>query len=83
MGNRSARTGSERNSLRAVVATSRNGLALAVIDELVDRHTEKNSSSGIDRTMGFRISLDETFEIGSDTGEPVCGDYQIPYDFEG
>ena len=28
----------------------------------------------IGRTMGFRISLDETFDIGSDAGEPVSED---------
>ena len=37
----------------------------------------------IDRTMGFRISLDETFDIGSDAGEPVSEDYHVPFDFEG
>ena len=33
--------------------------------------------------MGFRISLDETFDIGSDAGEPVTEDYHVPFDFEG
>ncbi len=37
----------------------------------------------IDRTMGFRISLDETFDVGSDAGEPVSEDYHVPFDFEG
>ena len=37
----------------------------------------------IDRTMGYRISLDETFDIGSDAGEPVTEDYRVPFDFEG
>jgi arylsulfatase len=37
----------------------------------------------IDRTMGYRISLDETFDIGSDAGEPVSEDYHVPFDFEG
>ena len=37
----------------------------------------------IDRTMGFRISLDETFDIGSDAGEPVSEDYHVPFDFQG
>ena len=37
----------------------------------------------IDRTMGFRISLDETFDIGADAGEPVSEDYKVPFDFQG
>ena len=37
----------------------------------------------IDRTMGYRISLDETFDIGSDAGEPVSEKYHVPFDFEG
>lgn len=37
----------------------------------------------IARTMGFRISLDETFDIGSDAGEPVSEDYHVPFDFAG
>ena len=37
----------------------------------------------IERTMGFRISLDETFDVGSDAGEPVSEDYHVPFDFAG
>ncbi len=37
----------------------------------------------IDRTMGYRISLDETFDIGSDAGEPVSESYHVPFDFKG
>ncbi len=37
----------------------------------------------IDRTMGFRISLDETFDVGSDAGEPVTEEYRVPFDFRG
>ena len=37
----------------------------------------------IDRTMGFRISLDETFDVGADAGEPVSEDYEVPFDFQG
>ena len=33
--------------------------------------------------MGFRISLDETFDIGSDAGEPVSEHYHVPFDFAG
>ena len=31
--------------------------------------------------MGIRISLDETFDIGMDAGEPVTEDYEVPFDF--
>lgn len=37
----------------------------------------------IDRSMGFRISLDETFDLGSDAGEPVSEAYHVPFDFPG
>lgn len=29
--------------------------------------------------MGFRISLDETFDIGADMGEPVDEAYHVPF----
>ena len=37
----------------------------------------------VKRTMGYRISLDETFDIGMDAGEPVSEEYQVPFDFSG
>lgn len=37
----------------------------------------------IERTLGFRISLDETFDIDSDAGEPVSEDDHVLFDFEG
>jgi len=37
----------------------------------------------IERTMGYRISLDETFDIGIDAGEPVSEEYHVPFDFTG
>ena len=49
---------------------------LYVDDELV-------GEGRIERTMGYRISLDETFDIGSDAGEPVSEDYHVPFDFPG
>ena len=33
--------------------------------------------------MSIRISLDETFDIGADAGEPVSEDYHVPFDFQG
>lgn len=37
----------------------------------------------IDRTMGLRISLDETFDIGPNRGDPVCETCHVPFDFPG
>jgi len=37
----------------------------------------------IDRTIPFRISADETLDIGEDTGTPVSEDYQVPFKFTG
>ncbi len=44
---------------------------------------KKVAEGRIERTMGYRISLDETFDIGSDAGEPVSEDYHVPFDFQG
>ena len=35
------------------------------------------------RTIAFRMSLDETLDIGEDTGTPISEDYQVPFDFTG
>jgi len=37
----------------------------------------------IDRTYAFRVSLDETFDVGEDTGTPVSEDYAVPFEFGG
>jgi arylsulfatase len=37
----------------------------------------------IDATMPFRFSFDETFDVGEDTGTPVCLDYDVPFTFNG
>ena len=37
----------------------------------------------IDRTLGFRYSLDETLDVGSDEGTPVTEDYASPARFSG
>ena len=41
------------------------------------------ASSRIPRTIAFRMSLDETLDIGQDTGTPVNGDYRLPFAFTG
>jgi hypothetical protein len=37
----------------------------------------------IDRTIPFRVTADETLDIGEDTGTPVSEDYQVPFKFTG
>jgi arylsulfatase len=35
------------------------------------------------RTIGYRMSLDETLDVGEDTGTPVSEDYHVPFKFTG
>ena len=37
----------------------------------------------IEHTMPVRLSLDETFDLGEDTGTPVSLDYDVPFVFTG
>jgi len=37
----------------------------------------------VDRTVPVRFSLDETFDVGEDTGTPVSEDYDVPNRFTG
>ncbi len=37
----------------------------------------------VDRTYAFRVALDETLDIGEDTGTPVSEDYHVPFKFTG
>lgn len=37
----------------------------------------------IPRTIAFRMSLDETLDIGEDTGTPISEDYHVPFAFTG
>jgi arylsulfatase len=41
------------------------------------------ASGKIPKTIAFRMSLDETLDIGQDTGTPVSEDYHVPFDFTG
>lgn len=41
------------------------------------------ASKKLPRTIAFRMSLDETLDIGEDTGTPVSEDYQVPFNFTG
>jgi len=46
---------------------------------------EKVAEGKIERTVGRRFSLDETFDVGEDTGSPVVEDYadKMPFRFTG
>jgi hypothetical protein len=48
---------------------------------LVD--SKKVAEGKVDRTIPFRISADETLDIGEDTGTPVSEDYHVPFKFTG
>jgi arylsulfatase len=37
----------------------------------------------IPRTLGYRLSLDETFDCGEDTGTPVAETYKVPFPYAG
>jgi arylsulfatase len=44
----------------------------------------KEAAQGrIERTIAIRVSTDETFDVGEDTGTAVNDDYQVPYVFNG
>ncbi|WP_392478036.1 sulfatase-like hydrolase/transferase [Nostoc sp. C110] len=37
----------------------------------------------IEKTIPYRVALDETFDVGRDTGTPVVDTYQVPFAFTG
>lgn len=41
------------------------------------------ASKRIEHTIPQRVSLDETMDIGEDTGTPVSTDYKVPFKFNG
>jgi hypothetical protein len=47
----------------------------------VDEKTAADSKSAM--SIPFRISADETLDIGEDTGTPVSEDYPVPLRFTG
>ena len=44
---------------------------------------KKVASEKLRRTIGYRMSLDKTLDIGEDTGTPVSEDYHVPFKFTG
>jgi arylsulfatase len=41
------------------------------------------ASEKLPRTIPFRMSLDETLDIGEDTGTPISEEYKVPFKFTG
>jgi arylsulfatase len=46
---------------------------------------KKAAEGRLDKTLPFRFSLDESFDIGEDTGTPVIDEYdaKMPFKFGG
>ncbi len=44
---------------------------------------KKVAEGRIERTVPFRFSMDETFDVGGDTGTPASLDYDVPFKFTG
>jgi arylsulfatase A-like enzyme len=44
---------------------------------------KKVASEKLPKSIAFRMSLDETLDIGEDTGTPVSEDYHVPFNFTG
>jgi hypothetical protein len=53
------------------------GLATLTVDG------KKVAEQKLLRTIPFRVSADETFDVGEDTGTPVSEDYHVPFRFTG
>jgi arylsulfatase A-like enzyme len=53
------------------------GLATLTVDG------KKVAEQKLRRTIPFRVSADETLDIGEDTGTPVSEDYHVPFKFTG
>ena len=54
---------------------------LTAVDTVVDG--AQVAEGRIPQTVRFRFSLDETFDVGRDTGTPVIEDYALPFVFGG
>ena len=53
------------------------GLATLTVDG------KKVAEQRLTRTISFRVSADETLDIGEDAGTPVSEDYHVPFGFTG
>jgi hypothetical protein len=46
-------------------------------------NNRKIGEGRVEKSMPNRISIDETLDVGFDTGTPVTEDYETPFDFTG
>ena len=85
------RKGREAESEAAAIIASAKGEAerlaaeaKAKMEDFVVRRT-KMAEAKIPQTVAFRFSLDESFDVGEDTGTPVIEDYadKMPFKFTG
>jgi hypothetical protein len=53
------------------------GLATMTVDG------EKVAEGRVEKTLGYRISIDEAFDVGEDSGTPVNLTYDVPFRFTG
>jgi arylsulfatase len=44
---------------------------------------EKVAEGRVERTLAYRISIDEAFDVGEDSGTPVNHSYDVPFRFTG
>ena len=70
--------------LDAVAAAGRGGHRLVLLDlHLPDVDGAEVARGRVPRTLPFRFSLDESFDVGADTGTPVTDAYRSPNTFGG
>ena len=44
---------------------------------------KKIGKGRVEKSIPIRVSLDETFDVGFDTGTPIVESYKMPFDFTG
>jgi len=69
-------------TLKAVYKTDSNKPRSGAKVTLFANETEIGSGR-IEESIAFRVTLDETFDVGFDTGTPVSEEYETPFQFSG
>ncbi|MGF1495040.1 MAG: sulfatase-like hydrolase/transferase [Microcoleaceae cyanobacterium] len=69
-------------SLKAVYKTD-SDKPYAGADVTLYANNRKIGSGRVEKTLPNRITLDETLDVGFDTGTPVTETYELPFDFTG
>ena len=79
-----AQTSYRPGSTPSLFTSSMTAVGSAKVDSRRSWLTEKQAAQEkFARTIPFRISADETLDIGEDTGTPVSEDYHVPFKFTG